>query len=257
MRRRIPWRVRPYVEVCERRELLSAITDILAGNSLAASRRAPHAQQVALVAPNQAAGTRGSSQSIAVPQNQGPLLNPNGTINNLAIAPTGTLTKREQRRERFVAHYVGSYTQGPGRSSDEVTDTFVTGAGPANTMLHSDIQILLVTPKDPTMPIGGVASIFDRNINTNTALGLDVSAPAQNVDRGGRPNKLTRLAIDANISAGTYVEGFSQGVMTIRYIPSGRKTPGVISQGKAIVTIHAQIYTANASFILRNDNINP
>ena len=31
----------------------------------------------------------------------------------------------------------------------------------------------------------------------------------------------------------------------------------MISQGTAIVTIHAQIYTANTSFILRNVGLNP
>ena len=45
--------------------------------------------------------------------------------------------------------------------------------------------------------------------------------------------------------------------MNIRYIPSGKHTAGVLSQGTAIVTIHAQIYSPNASFILRNANINP
>ena len=45
--------------------------------------------------------------------------------------------------------------------------------------------------------------------------------------------------------------------MSIRYVPSGKHIPGVLSQGKAIVTIHAKIYTANTSFILRNSNINP
>ncbi len=66
------------------------------------------------------------------------------------------------------------------------------------------------------------------------------------------------MTIDPNISSGTYVEGYSQGIIKIRYIPGGRHTiPGAISQGTAIVTIHAQIYTANASFILRNASLNP
>ena len=45
--------------------------------------------------------------------------------------------------------------------------------------------------------------------------------------------------------------------MNIRYFPSAKHTPGVFSQGKAVVTIHAQIYTANVGFILRNANIDP
>ena len=79
-------------------------------------------------------------------------MNPDGTINNAALAPTGTLTAREKRRERFVAQYVGTYTVGPGRTSDEANQVFITAAGSANTMLHSDIQMLLVTPKDSSEP---------------------------------------------------------------------------------------------------------
>ncbi len=65
------------------------------------------------------------------------------------------------------------------------------------------------------------------------------------------------MTIDANISAGLYVEAYSVGTINIRYIPSGKHTTGVLSQGTAIVTIHAQIYTAGTSFILRNSNIDP
>ena len=72
---------------------------------------------------------------------------------------------------------MGTYTVGAGATSDQRIQTFITGAGSANTMLHSDIQMLLVTPKDPSSPIGGVSAIFDRNINSNTVLGLDLAAP--------------------------------------------------------------------------------
>jgi hypothetical protein len=230
------------LQECERRELLSAITDIMAANSLAAGRESRQASASAL-----------SSQSIATPQNQGV----QGT--NLAITPTGTLTKREQKRERFVAQYVGTYTVGAGRTSTEASQTFITGVGSANTMLHSDIQLLLITPNaaNASVGIGGVASIFDRNINSNTALGFNLSAPVQNIDRGGRPNYFSTVTLDPNISAGVYVEGFSAGTIAIHYFPSGQHTKGVISQGKAVVTIHAQIYSANTSFILRNANIDP
>lgn len=141
--------------------------------------------------------------------------------------------------------------------------TFITAAGTANTMLHSDIQMLLITPTDPTAQITGVSTIFDRNLNSNSALGFDLSAPAAAVDRGGRPDFFSStvpdssVTIDANISAGLYVEAYSVGTINIHYLPSGKHTPGVLSQGKAIVTIHAQIYSAGASFILRNSNIDP
>ena len=163
------------------------------------------------------------------------------------------------KREQFKARFVGTYTVGGGRTSTEKNEVFISGAGSANTILHSDIQLLLVTPIDPSSPVGGVATIFDRNLNTNTVLGFDLAAPqaSQAIGRNGLPVLLSKVSVDANISSGTYVEGFSVGTIKIRYIPSGNRTPGVLGQGKAIVTIHAQIYTANTSFILRNAHINP
>ena len=59
------------------------------------------------------------------------------------------------------------------------------------------------------------------------------------------------------MSAGTYVEAYAQGVINIRYVPSGKRTAGVLSQGTVIVTLHMQIYAPNASFILRNVGLNP
>lgn len=254
MGRRITRGWRPIPEECERRWLPSAITDVMAAGSAEAA--ALRARAAAVSASNDAAI---SSQSIAVPQNQGPLLNPDGSINNQALAPTGTLTKREQKREHFAAQYVGTYTVGAGRTSDESIQTFIAAAGTANTMLHSDIQLLLVTPKNTSLPIGGVAAIFDRNLNTNTGLGFDVAAPqtSQYINRLGLPTFLPKVSLDVNISSGTYVEGYAVGTMNIKYIPSGKHTRGVISQGKAIVTIRAQIYSANVAFILRNANIDP
>jgi hypothetical protein len=253
MGRRIPRDLRPLMEEIERRELLSAITDIMAANSLAQGRRDLTAAATAAASPAL------SSQSIAVPQNQGPLLNPDGTINNQALAPTGTLTKRQQRRERFTATFWGTYTVGAGRTSDERIQTFIAAVGTSNTMLHSDIQLLLVTPKDTSLPIGGVSAIFDRNLNTNTVLGLDESAPQTSpyINRLGLPGLVPEVSLDVNLSSGTYDEGYAIGTMNIRYFPSGQRTPGVLSQGKVLVTIHAQIYTANVGFILRNANIDP
>jgi hypothetical protein len=256
MRRRILRDLRPSLEEIERRTLLSAITDVMAGNSLTAEALRARA---ASLAANSDSSSVFSTQSIAVPQNQGPLLNPDGTINNQALAPTGALNKRELRRERFTAQFGGTYTVGAGRTSDERIQTFITAVGSANTMLHGDIQLLLVTPKDTNLPIGGVSAIFDRNLNTNTVLGLDVAAPQtpQYINRLGLPSFLPTVSLDVNLSSGTYDEGYAVGTMNIRYFPSAKHTPGVISQGKVSVTIHAQIYTANVGFILRNANIDP
>jgi hypothetical protein len=248
MGRRISRDLRPYLEEVERREMLSAITDMMAGNSIAMGRKSVSAVANAF-----------STQSIAIPQNQGPALNPDGSINNQAIAPTGTLTKRELKKERFTATFAGTYTVGAGRTSDERIQTFITAVGSANTILHGDIQLLLVTPKDTSLPIGGVSAIFDRNLNTNTVLGMDESAPQspQFINRLGLPSRLPTVSIDVNLSSGTYDEAFAVGTMHIRYFPGAKRTPGALSQGKAVVTIHAQIYAANVGFILRNANIDP
>ena len=120
--------------------------------------------------------------------------------------------------------------------------------------------MLLVTPNDPSSPIGGVATIFDRNINTNSDAGFRHRGPADIPRRSaGTACRLflNKVSIDVNISAGLYTEGYSVGTVRIHYIPSGKHTRGVLGQGKAIVTIHAQIYAPNASLLLRNTHINP
>ena len=243
MGRRIHRGVRLNLEAIEHRVLLSAITDLLSVHSLVASPL----------------GQFGSSISLGgTTLNEGPLLNADGSINNMALAPSGTPKPGQLKREQFSARYVGPYSVVPGKTTTQAAQTLIQGAGTANTMLHSDVQMRLVTPSDPSLPIGGVLSIFDRNINTNTVLGLDLAAPQSSVDRGGRPNDFSTVSLDANISAGTYVQSYARGVVKIHYIPGGQRTiPGAISQGTAIVTIHAQIYTANASFLLRNVSLNP
>ena len=208
--------------------LLSAITDILASNGLHASRGA--AATTDLAGGSGTAGGGSFSSSVTLGEttlNQGPLLNSDGTINNMALAPTGNPKPGLLKKEQFTARYVGPYSVVPGKTTTQAIQTLIQGAGTTSTMLHSDIQMRLVTPIDPSLPIGGVSSIFDRNINTNTVLGLDLSAPQSNVNGAGRPDHFTTVTIDANISSGTYVEGYSQGVINIKYLPGGRKTiPG-------------------------------
>ena len=146
------------------------------------------------------------SRSAATTLNQGPVLNADGSINNLALAPTGTPKPAALKREQFTARFVGPYSVVPGRTTTEATQTLIQGAGTANTMLHSDIQIRLVTPKDPSLPIGGVLTIFDRNLNSNTVLGFDLSAPQserrprRTAQRLLRPSRSTRISVPARTS---------------------------------------------------------
>ena len=124
-------------------------------------------------------------------------------------------------------------------------------------MLHSDIQMRLAVTTDPALETTGASAIFDRNINSNTVLGLDLAAPRTNVDNGGRPNVITSVTLDVNSSSGVYNESFAQGVIDIHYYPSGKKTPGALDEGTAVVKIYAQIYAPNVDFLLRNTDINP
>ena len=221
MRRRNRRGLRPGLDQFEYRVLLSAITDALSSEGLHSAAHAHAAQSGS--GGGTSSGSFASSINLGSSRlNQGPVLNPDGSINNMALAPSGTPKPGEIKRQRFTARYVGPYSVVPGRTTTQATQVLIQGAGTANTMLHSDIQMRLVTPKDASQPIGGVSTIFDRNINSNTALGLDLSAPQQDVDRSGRPSHIPTVSTDANISSGTYVESYAQGVINIRYIPSGK-----------------------------------
>ena len=182
------------------------------------------------------------------------------TINNQALAPTGTLTRRQQRKERFVAQYVGTYTVGAGQTSDQRIQTFITGVGSANTMLHSDIQLLLVTPNAYEQSHWRRQCDLRPKPQLQYALS-DSICPRRNqpqyTNRLGLPSLIPTVSIDVNSSSGTYDEAYSVGTISIHYIPSGKHTRGVLSQGTANVTIHAQIYAPNVGFILRNANIDP
>lgn len=225
-------RIRPAVEACERLTLPSGILAVMAGT------------------PSGHATYPISTSSVALPTNQGP----QGT--NLALMPTGTPTARELRRERFTGTFIGTYTIEPGSFSSEATQVRFDGAGGSNAILHGDMQMLIVTPKDPSTQLGGVLSIFDRNINSNSVLGLDLSAPQTHVDAAGRPNNLS-VSLDANTSGGVYANGYAAGTVSITYMPAGRPSRNGISHGKAIVRINAQVYTTGTNFILANANIDP
>jgi hypothetical protein len=258
----------------EPRALLSLITDILAGNynalmnsprvrGLLAGVSNPGATQAATsgqAATSAAVTANGrftpTSQSIAVPGNQG-FLPPANPGYNLVIQPTGTATPSEVKRQLFKAIYRGPYIITPGNFSSQAMLVNIRGAGTNTTMLHSDIQLRLAVPTDPSLQTTGAAAIFDRNINSNTVLGLNVATPRGNVDSGGRPNVIKSLTLDVNASSGVYDEGYAQGVIDIHYYPSGKKSPGAFDQGTAVVKIFAQVYGANVAFLLRNTDLNP
>lgn len=266
MGRRTRRGLRPDLELFERRDLLSAITDVLAADSLRAGAHAALAGGGGGGGGSGSAGSGGGTGSSSFASsvtldgatlNQGPVLNADGSVNNMALAPTGTPKPGELKREQFSARFVGPFSVVPGRTTTQATQVLIQGGGSATTIRHADVQIRLVQPKDPTLPFGGAGSIFDRNINSNSVLGFDLSAPQQDVDRAGRPTHIPTVSIDVNESSGAYVEAYAQGTMNIHYIPDGKRTPGVLSQGTAIVTLHMQIYAPDTNYILRNVAYNP
>ncbi|MBV8310790.1 MAG: hypothetical protein JO344_10420, partial [Planctomycetaceae bacterium] len=147
MGRRIARNRKPAVEMMEHRRLLSLVTDIMAGN-YNAMVDSPKIQAwldgVSNPATTQAASATGqvttnvtsssqarfipTSQSIAVPQNQG-FLPPASPGYNLVLQPTGTATSAEVKRELFKAAYIGPYIITPGSFNSQSMQVFIRGAG--------------------------------------------------------------------------------------------------------------------------------
>jgi hypothetical protein len=198
-----------------------------------------------------ARGSAASRGDSGLPQSQGPL--PGATS---FFQPTGTPTRHEVQRETFQFTLKGPYLVAGGRFDSQILSIYIRGAATSNFFLHGDGQIGLVVPADANALVSGQASLFDRNINANSAFGLDLAGDPAGLDAKGRPTHLT-LSTDVNVSSGIFVESFSQGTVDIRYISSGRHKAGVIDQGTALVKIRGTAYTLGTANILRNVALNP
>lgn len=249
---------KPAVEAVEPRQLLSLVTNVLMSKhqdaAIATRARAAAAHPAFFGnAPGfgNATGFVPSRSSIALPENQGP----QGT--NLLLQPEGEMTAHQFRQSLYQASFIGPYTLGPGRFDSEAMQVSIRGAGRTTHMLHADIQIGAIVARDPSVQNSGASVIFDRNINSDSSLGFNFGSPSSDVDGQGRPNRFTTVTLDDNTSAGAYVEGYAQGVMEIRYVPSGRRTPRGFEKGIAYVKIQAQIYAPRIASIERNSDINP
>src|SRR5262245_61747237 len=127
MGRRTRRGLRPDVELFERRELLSSITAVMAARGLRTGGQVPGARPAlgGGSGSGSAGGSGGSGSSSFASSlsldgstlNQGPVLNPDGTINNMALAPTGNPKPGELKRQQFKARFVGPYSVVPGRTS--------------------------------------------------------------------------------------------------------------------------------------------
>jgi len=194
---------------------------------------------------------------------------------NYSINPAGNLRPAERKRELFSAYFQGTYTIFPGRFDTEATNTLIQAAGHSSTFLHGDITLRIIKPAPfvigpngkpvplvgadgKPVQLGGVAAIFDRNLNSNSVLGLDGAGASTNVDAAGRPIYLDTVSIDVNESSGLYDEAIAGGgVISIKYLPFKHHPAGTLEKGHAIIKIVAQIYTANVDYILQNSNIDP
>ncbi len=101
--------------------------------------------------------------------------------------------------------------------------------------------------------------IFDRNLELAIVLGLGFPGPFANVDSAGRAHQIsTRYPSTRTKAPAPKDEGYLAGNHSDPLPTNGGKhTPGVISQGTAIIKIQAQIYTTGVDFILGNSSINP
>jgi hypothetical protein len=172
-------------------------------------------------------------------------------VNNEFLNPTGTPTPHEQVRQNFVIKLKGFFTVGLGRTTTQAQMVFLKfqdGTSPYS--LHVYGKMGLVTLKDPTAPITGSTTVFDKDINSNTVIGLDLTGNPQDVDRHGRPT-LLNFVTDVNISSGIFVEAVSQGTVKIQYSPGGRHPGGTFSNGQAVVVVRGTAYTLGTSNVIR------
>ena len=145
MGRRKPRNWKPAVERVERRELLSLVTNIMAGNHNAAINSpkvrallagvttpaavaSPQVSTIRRSGQAPAAGAvRPSTTSIALPAEPG-LLSPANPGYNLILQPTGTATPGEVKRQLFTGRLSWAATSSrPGPFSSQAAQVFIAG----------------------------------------------------------------------------------------------------------------------------------
>jgi hypothetical protein len=171
-------------------------------------------------------------------------------INNEILNPAGQPTRHELRRQAFRATFSGPYVIGPGRFTSQASQVFIRGAGTSTAFLHGDILLKIATPTDPDQPPTGALTMYDRNANNGSQLGLRLTGSRQGVDRHGRPNRFA-FTVDDGASGGAFTQASGQGTLQVRYFASGRNS------GTAQVLATGRIYTLGTTNNLRNSDIDP
>ena len=185
-----------------------------------------------------------------------------------ALLGSGTPTKAELAREKFVAHFSGPMIVAPPRFSDQSKILYLRGLGGStpNFFLHGDYGLALVfpagfNPNNPggtgavtstnadgttttvtpgVPPVTGFAFLDDKNNNSGGVIGLDLLADPTSFDSKGRPTRLT-FTSDPNVYGGIFFVSQSSGVATIKY-----------GQHTASISFNGRIYTSGLTSPFQN-----
>jgi len=159
---------------------------------------------------------------------------------------TGTPTAHELTRQTYIGKFVGTYTTGPGRYSDQASQTYTLGSGTSTQAFHSQYQMRVTIPKDPSTPTTGVIYLISPSVaTTGSTLILELTADPNSIVRG-LPTHYT-WTVSSN-SGGIYTNaggyGSGQGTLDIHFIPGGKIHGIVTGAGKTTVVIKGLINVA-------------
>lgn len=171
------------------------------------------------------------------------------TATNQFLNPTGQPTAHEARRQQVRFTFDGKFLQSRGRFDDVASQVLIKGVGSSTYFLHGDVQLGAFVPTDATRETSGLAMSMDRNQSADSSFGFTLSGTTADLDRAGRPTRFS-WTVNGDVSGGIFAGASGAGTVTIRYMPSGRSTPGVSSQGRALVLITGNVYTTGVTNVL-------
>ncbi|ODU01459.1 MAG: hypothetical protein ABS79_01580 [Planctomycetes bacterium SCN 63-9] len=162
----------------------------------------------------------------------------------------GTPTRREQMRQTFTARFKGDFTTGPGRFTDQSSQTYMFGGGNSNMFLHADLQLGYFSYKDVAQPATGLAALIVKDVgNTGNELDLNLVGDPSSVDRHGRITRFTWTVADS--SGGTFTGAIGEGTLRLIYMPGGKFTKRAFGGGTAGAIFKGSVYTNGVTNILR------
>lgn len=164
---------------------------------------------------------------------------------------TGAPTRREQHRQSFSARFKGDFTTGPGRFTDQASQTYMFGGGNSNMILHTDVQLGFFTYKDASKPATGLAALIAKDVgNTGNELDLILVGDPASIDRRGRTTRFTWTVADT--SGGTFAGATGQGTLRLIYMPGGKFTKRAFGGGTAGAIFQGSVDTNGVNNILRS-----